>query len=124
MSAKQKSLKGYVTVPFIEDELRSDTPQRGAVLSGPCRIDTSERELAALYEATCETEDQLLTVQRVSEFMEAAITGGFANENEAKNVFRLIALALDPTPSLAAEKATRAADDLRRRHRSKPESKP
>ena len=124
MSAASKAPEGFVAPPFIEDELRSGTPQRGAVLSGPCRIDTSERELEALYAATCETEDQLLTVQRVSEFMEAAITGGFADSNEAKNVFRLIALALDPTPSLAAEKATRAADDLRRRHRSKPEGKP
>lgn len=125
MSAKPKVPEGYVGVPFIEDEIRAGKVKGGGtVLYGPCRIDTSDRELEALYAATIEAEHVILTVNRVSKFMQVAIDGGFAEMNDAASVFELISLATDPTPSLAAEKATLAADNLRRRQRTKPEEKP
>lgn len=88
MRASQKVPERRVGVPVIEDELRSGTPPRGAVLSGPCRIDTPERELETPHAATLEAEDRALAVRRVAEFMEGAITGGCAGEIDTKNVFR------------------------------------
>lgn len=85
-------------------------PRPGASL-----VEATERELDALYSATVEAEHVILTVNGVSNFLRVAIDGGFADMGDAAAVFELISLATDPAPSLSAERATRAADDLRRR---------